>query len=79
MKSQYVENWTFIDADGKKGDFSGNMCWIKCSGLIFYKDGTMFEGDWDSTGEIVDGELRYTYSDDLITKWVDGEEVDSDN
>jgi len=78
MNSQYVEDWTFIDTDGKKGDFSGIISWIKCSGLIFYKDGTKFEGDWDSSGEINDGELRNTHSNELITRWVDGVEVDEE-
>jgi uncharacterized FAD-dependent dehydrogenase len=75
MKSFYVENWTVTDSCGKKGTFSGNIYWIKGSGSLYYKNGTYFEGDWDSIGEINYGELRRTYTDDVITKWEGGEEV----
>jgi hypothetical protein len=78
MENFYVENWTITDSNGKKGRFSGNICWIKGSGLLYYNDGTYFEGDWDSIGEISYGELRRTYTDDIITKWEDGEEVDEE-
>jgi hypothetical protein len=76
MSNQYVENWTVTDSNGQKGEFSGTMCWIKGDGIIIYKNNTIFEGSWDSTGEIIDGELRGTYSDELLTKWEDGEELD---
>jgi hypothetical protein len=78
MESFYVENWTVADSNGKKGRFSGNIYYIKGSGLLYYNDGTYFEGDWDSIGEISYGELRRTYTDDIITKWEDGEEVDEE-
>jgi hypothetical protein len=78
MDSFYVENWTVVDSNGKKGSFSGNIYWIKGSGLLYYKNGTYFEGDWDSIGEINYGELRRTYTDDVITKWENGEEVYDD-
>ena len=78
MESFYVENWTVTDSRGKKGSFSGNVYWIKGSGLLYYKDGTCFEGDWDSIGEINYGELRRTYTDEVITKWEGGEEVYED-
>ena len=78
MESFYVENWTVTDSRGKKGSFSGNVYWIKGSGLLYYKDGMYFEGDWDSIGEINYGELRHTYTDDIITKWEGGEEVYED-
>jgi hypothetical protein len=78
MESFYVENWTITDSNGKKGSFSGNIYWIKGSGLLYYKNGTYFEGDWDSIGEINYGELRRTYTDDVITKWIDGEEVEDE-
>jgi hypothetical protein len=76
MKSQYVEDWTMTDSDGKKGSFSGNMYWIKGEGMIFYKNNTIFEGNWDSTGEINYGELRETYSDEVLAKWECGIEID---
>ena len=37
MSSQYVENWTCSDINGKRGEFSGNMYWIKGEGMIFNK------------------------------------------
>jgi hypothetical protein len=76
MKRLYVENWTVTDSFGKKGEFSGNVYWVKGSGMLFYKDGTIFEGCWESTGEILHGELCNTYSGDLIKKWDCGEEVE---
>lgn len=76
MERLYVENWTVTDSDGKKGVFSGNVYWIKGDGTLFYKNNTIFEGSWDSTGEIIDGELRGTHTDELISKWIDGDEVD---
>lgn len=78
MDSFYVENWTVVDSNGKKGCFSGNIYWIKGTGLLYYKDGTCFEGDWDSIGEINYGELRRTYTDEVITKWENGIEVYED-
>ena len=78
MEQFYVENWIVSDQDGEKGEFSGNIYWIKGEGTMFYKDNKMFEGSWDSKGEIIDGELRGTYSDELLAKWEDGEEVDLD-
>jgi len=79
MKSQYVENWTVTDSYGEKGEFSGNIYWIKGEGTIFYKNNTIFEGDWDSTGEINDGELRGMYSHEVLTKWENGVEMDLDS
>jgi len=78
MENCYVENWTITDSDGKKGEFSGNIYWIKGEGIVFYKNNTIFEGGWDSTGEITDGELRGTHSDEIIAKWECGEEIDLD-
>ena len=75
MESFYVENWTVTDSNGKKGEFSGNINWVKGSGIIYYKDKTYFEGCWYDTGEIDSGELRHTHTDALIKKWEDGEEV----
>ena len=75
METLYVENWTVTDKNGK-GEFSGNICWIKGGGIVFYKNNTIFEGSWDSTGEITEGELRGTYSDEILTKWEYGEEID---
>jgi hypothetical protein len=75
MTSQYVEDWTVTDNNGK-GRFSGNMYWIKGGGMVFYENNTIFQGDWDSTGEITEGELRGTHSDELLAKWEDGEEID---
>jgi hypothetical protein len=75
MTSQYVENWTITDTDGEKGEFSGNMYWIKGEGLIFYKNGTHFEGSWDSTGEIIDGELIRNSNSEVISKWECGVEI----
>jgi hypothetical protein len=79
MSSQYVENWTCTDMNGKRGEFSGNMYWIKGEGMIFNKNKTIFEGSWDSTGEIIEGELRGIYSNELLSKWENGEEVDLDD
>jgi len=79
MKSQYVENWTVTDSYGEKGEFSGNIYWIKGEGTIFYKNNTIFEGDWDSTGEINDGELRGMHSDEVLAKWECGIEMDLDS
>jgi hypothetical protein len=79
MKSQYVENWNVTDIDGEKGEFSGNIYWIKGEGTIFYKNNTIFEGDWNSTGEINDGELRGMYSDEVLAKWECGIEMDLDS
>ena len=76
MSSTYVENWTVSDNNGKKGEFSGNMYWIKGEGMVFYKNKTILEGSWDSTGEVIDGELRGTYNNELIRKWENGLEVD---
>ena len=76
MENFYVENWTVTDSNGKKGRFSGNICWIKGGGVLYYNNGTYFEGVWDSIGEINYGELRRTYTDEIITKWEDGEEID---
>jgi hypothetical protein len=78
MECFYVENWKTTDSNGKKGEFSGNICWIKGSGMIYYKNGTYYEGDWDSTGEFGYGELRGTHSDVLITKWEGGVEVEEE-
>lgn len=75
MTSQYVEDWTVTDNYYGKGRFSGNMYWIKGEGMVFYQDNTLFEGSWDSSGEITDGELRETYSDELLAKWEHGEEI----
>jgi hypothetical protein len=47
--------------------------------MVFYKNSTIFEGDWDSTGEITDGELRETYGDYVIAKWEAGEEIELDD
>jgi hypothetical protein len=79
MERLYVENWTVKDKDGKEGTFSGNVYWIKGGGIVFYKNSTIFEGDWDSTGEITDGELRETYGDYVIAKWEAGEEIELDD
>jgi hypothetical protein len=76
MESCYVENWTVTDSDGKKGEFYGNIRFVKGCGTLYYKDKTYFEGDWDSTGEINCGELRRTHTDELLAKWEDGEEID---
>jgi len=76
MTSQYVEDWTVTDNYYGKGRFSGNMYWIKGEGMVFYQDKTMFEGSWDSSGEITDGELREIYSHELLAKWEHGEEVE---
>ena len=75
MKSFYVENWKTTDSDGVKGEFSGNIYWVKGEGTIFYKNRTHFEGDWNSTGEIENGEL-FDYSGKIIEKWVDGELIE---
>ena len=76
MSNTYVENWTVSDNNGKKGEFSGNMYWIKGEGMVFYKNKTILEGSWDSNGEVIDGELRGTYNNELIRKWENGVEVD---
>jgi hypothetical protein len=78
MECLYVENWTTTDSNGKKGEFSGNILWRKGTGMCWYKNGTYIEGEWDSTGEITEGELRHTYSDEVITKWEYGEEIDQE-
>ena len=78
MSSHYVENWSVTDSDGNVGEFSGNIRWIKGGGLLFYEDGTNFEGDWDLNGEIMDGVLFDTDSGDVITKWDCGLEVEED-
>jgi hypothetical protein len=71
MERLYVENWTIKD----RGTFSGNVYWIKGGGILFYDDGTRFEGDWDSTGKITDGELYFTHSGELVTRWENGKEI----
>ena len=78
MTRQYVEDWSVTDSDGKKGAFCGNIYWIKGGGTLYYNNKTHFEGDWDSTGKIVDGEL-FDCHDNLVTKWVDGVEFDDDD
>jgi len=79
MTSQYVEDWTVTDDYSGKGRFSGNMYWILGEGMVFYENNTIFEGSWNSTGEITEGELRGTHSDELLAKWEDGEEIDLDD
>lgn len=76
MSCEYVENWSFTDSNGKKGRFSGNMNWIKSSGMVFYEDKTIFEGGWYYNGDIDYGELRGIYNDKLIAKWEDGDEIE---
>jgi hypothetical protein len=78
MTSQYVEDWTVTDNYFGKGRFSGNMYWILGEGMVIYENKTIFEGSWDSTGEITEGELRRTHSDKVLAKWEDGEEIDLD-
>lgn len=78
MTSQYVENWTTTDIDGKKGEFSGNMYWIKGEGLLFYKNGTHFDGSWDSCGEFIDGQLVRNSDLEVIAKWEQGVEIEAE-
>jgi hypothetical protein len=75
MEVLYVENWTVKD----RGTFSGNVYWIKGGGILFNNDGTRFEGDWDSTGKITDGELYITHSGELVARWENGEEIASED
>jgi hypothetical protein len=75
MERLYVENWTVKD----RGTFSGNVYWIKGGGILFNNDGTRFEGDWDSTGKITDGELYITHSGERVSRWENGEEVASED
>jgi len=83
MASQYVEDWTCTDIDGKAGRFSGNMYWIKGEGMLYYKNGTHFEGSWDSEGEIIDGELISNRNLEVLEKWdcgalIGGEDYEQD-
>jgi hypothetical protein len=74
METQFVDGWTVKDSYGGKGEFHGNIYWIKGEGILYYKDRTSFEGDWDSSGEINNGELS-NCNGDVITKWEDGVEL----
>lgn len=76
MTIQYVEDWTVKDNYYGKGRFSGYVYWILGEGMVFYEDNTTFEGSWDFSGEITEGELRGTHSDKLLAKWQHGEEID---
>jgi len=74
MKRQYVDGWIVTDSEGIKGNFSGNIYWIKGDGILHYKNGNIFEGDWDSIGEIVDGTLS-NRKGEILRKWDDYEEL----
>jgi len=75
MVTQYVDGWTVKDSYGEKGEFHGNIYWIKGEGILYYKNRTRFEGDWDSSGKIKNGELS-NCNGDVITKWEDGVELE---
>jgi len=78
METQYVDGWTVKDSYGGKGEFHGTIYWIKGKGVLYYKDRTRFEGHWDSSGEIKNGELS-NCNGDVITKWEDGVELEEED